>query len=73
MPCDMTGGSSDGGWFEDLNETSGTGGTLSSLNSYGYSGVKNMYGPKFNGNTQATWSAASTDASVGNTVVGTAP
>lgn len=73
MPCDMTGGSSGGGWFEDLNETNGTGGTLSSLNSYGYSGVKNMYGPKFNGNTEATWTAASTDASVGNTVVGNAP
>lgn len=73
MACNMTGGSSGGPWFEGLNETNGTGGVLSSLNSYGYSGVSNMYGPKFNDRTLATYTEARTDASVGNTVVGTAP
>jgi hypothetical protein len=69
MACDMTGGSSGGPWFETLNETNGTGGVLSSLNSYGYSGVSNMYGPKFNSNTKATYDAALGDTSVGNSVV----
>ena len=32
--------------------------TLRSLNSYGYSGISNMYGPKFNGNTQTVFNAA---------------
>ena len=73
MGCDMTGGSSGGPWFKGLNETNGTGGVLSSLNSYGYSGLKNMYGPKFNGNTEATWTAARTNSTIGNTVVGTSP
>jgi V8-like Glu-specific endopeptidase len=69
MACDMTGGSSGGPWLEGLNLTTGAGGTLSSLNSYGYSGIRNMYGPKFNNNTSATYNAARTDSSVGNTAV----
>jgi hypothetical protein len=69
LACDMTGGSSGGGWLEGVNETNGNGGVLSSLNSYGYSGVKNMYGPKFNLETQATYDAALTDSSVGDTQV----
>jgi hypothetical protein len=67
MACNMTGGSSGGPWFEGLNETNGSGGTLSSLNSYGYSGLSNMYGPKFNANTQATYNAA--NSATGNTTV----
>lgn len=67
MACGMTGGSSGGPWFDGLNETNGLGGTLSSLNSYGYNGVKNMYGPKFNSNTEATYNAA--DSATGNTTV----
>ena len=51
MACGMTGGSSGGPWLSGFNETTGNTGTLSSLNSYGYSGLKNMYGPKFNDNT----------------------
>jgi len=36
-----------------------------SLNSYGYRGVKAMYGPKFNASTSAVFNAARTlDASV---------
>jgi hypothetical protein len=57
MPCDMTGGSSGGPWLSGFSETTGTG-TLSSLNSYGYSGSAVMYGPKFNSRTQATYTAA---------------
>ena len=39
IACDMTGGSSGGGWIT-------AGGQLASVNSYGYSGVKNtMFGP----------------------------
>jgi len=64
MACDMTGGSSGGPWFAGF--SSGVG-TLGSLNSYGYSGVRNMYGPKFNSNTTAVYTAAKTATS--NTVV----
>ena len=66
LACDMTGGSSGGGWLEGVDEQNGNGGVLSSLNSYGYSGVRNMYGPKFNNETQATFNAARTDNTVGN-------
>ena len=46
LPCSMTGGSSGGGWI--------TGGSLNSLNSFGYRGEKNvMYGPYF-GPVEAT-------------------
>jgi hypothetical protein len=66
MPCGMTGGSSGGPWLKGFNETTGSG-TLNSLNSYGYSGIKNMYGPKFNSNTQAVYDAANRATS--NTIV----
>ena len=58
MACNMTGGSSGGPWLASFNETTGSG-TLSSLNSYGYSGLSNMYGPKFNSDTAAVLSQAS--------------
>ena len=57
MPCNMTGGSSGGPWLSNF-ETGTT--TLSSLNSYGYSGQSVMYGPKFNTRTSDTWTAAKT-------------
>jgi V8-like Glu-specific endopeptidase len=57
MVCGMTGGSSGGPWFSGFSESTGSG-TLSSLNSYGYSGIKNMYGPKFNSDTQDVFNAA---------------
>ena len=41
IPCDMTSGSSGGPWFIG----SGPGGMQNSINSYGYSGSKVMYGP----------------------------
>lgn len=66
MPCGMTGGSSGGPWLSSFSEATGSG-TLSSLNSYGYSGIKNMYGPKFNSDTQAVYNAA--NGATANTIV----
>ncbi len=56
IACDMTGGSSGGPWLRGFD--GGAGGTLTSLNSYGYSGDKSMYGPKFNANTRAVYEDA---------------
>lgn len=67
MACNMTGGSSGGPWL--LNVSDGWGATLTSLNSYGYSGVKNMYGPIFNSETSATYTAAQGTTS-GHVLVG---
>jgi hypothetical protein len=55
--CNMTGGSSGGPWFSPFNSGAGNG-TLMSLNSYGYSGITAMHGPKFNANTQAVFNSA---------------
>ncbi|MEX2182932.1 MAG: hypothetical protein WEC14_00650 [Chloroflexota bacterium] len=68
MGCDMTGGSSGGPWLADFSEGSGSG-ILSSLNSYGYSGIKNMYGPVFNTNTRDVVTEAFSRTS-GNDIVG---
>jgi hypothetical protein len=64
MACNMTGGSSGGPWVSAADTTAYPQATttLRSLNSYGYSGVSNMYGPKFNGNTQAVYNAAATNS-----------
>lgn len=43
IACDMTGGSSGGPWYDMLNGT----GDITSLNSYGYSGLNRMFGPTF--------------------------
>jgi len=58
LACGMTGGSSGGPWLSGFNAATGDAGAVQSLNSYGYSGQSNMYGPKFNANTSATYSAA---------------
>jgi V8-like Glu-specific endopeptidase len=58
IDCNMTGGSSGGPWLTDFNVNTGVG-TLSSVNSYGYTSIKNKeYGPKFNGDTADTYQAA---------------
>lgn len=57
LGCNMTGGSSGGPWLTSFDGTGDTG-VLSSVNSYTYSGVKAMHGPKFDSKTQATWNAA---------------
>ena len=68
MPCGMTGGSSGGPWVKTSDPTKASGTVLSSLNSYGYSGVKNMYGPKFNSDTKTTLDDAIAGTAGGNTV-----
>ncbi|MFP5341660.1 MAG: trypsin-like serine peptidase [Candidatus Limnocylindria bacterium] len=56
IACNMTGGSSGGPWLADFTQAGA--GTLTSLNSYGYSGLSNMYGPKFDAATKAVVDAA---------------
>lgn len=67
LRCDMTGGSSGGPWYSSFDKTTGTG-TAISLNSYRYLGGSDMYGPKFNSNTQAVYGAANSTST--NTIVG---
>jgi hypothetical protein len=67
LKSNQTGGTSGGPWLDGIDETTGNGGTLSSVNSYLYNGVAAIYGPKFNSNTQATYNAANT--ATANTVV----
>lgn len=67
LPCGMTGGSSGGPWLSAFDAASGVG-ALSSLNSYGYSGVRAMHGPKFNADTGDVYAAA--QSANGNTIVG---
>ena len=58
IPCDMTGGSSGGGWVDDQTGSS-TAGQVVSLNSYGYNGVKNtMFGPVLDAETAEVLAAA---------------
>ena len=64
IECNMTGGSSGGPWLASFTNAAGT---ATSLNSYGYSGVSNMYGPKFNSDTQDVFNRANT--STGNHIV----
>lgn len=58
MACGMTGGSSGGPWLKTTATSNSTytfaNSWLVGLNSYGYSGVKNMYSPKFSAATTAT-------------------
>ena len=62
ISCDMTGGSSGGGWFHDANANriADAGEALISVNSYGYQGERNtMYGPYMaaGGQAQALYNA----------------
>lgn len=67
LTCDMTGGSSGGPWFSPFDEGAGAG-TLRSVNSYGYSGVRAMHGPRFDAKTQAVVTTA--NGATTNTIVG---
>jgi V8-like Glu-specific endopeptidase len=51
MACNMTGGSSGGPWLHGTTNPADGSGLVSSVNSYGYSGLQYMFGPKFNGET----------------------
>jgi V8-like Glu-specific endopeptidase len=64
LPCEMTGGSSGGPWISGY---SATGGLITSVNSYGYWGGSDMFGPKFVEATQITFTTA--DSAVVNTIV----
>ena len=61
IPCDMTGGSSGGGWVNPA-------GRLISVNSYGYSGLKYMFGPQLAASATNVLSAA--DGNGASAVVG---
>lgn len=65
IACNMTGGSSGGPWLAGFTQAGA--GTMTSLNSYGYGGQSNMYGPKFNADTQDLVNAAASMA--GNYIV----
>jgi hypothetical protein len=58
LRCDMTGGSSGGPWLVGTTDPAGGSGSIASVNSYGYSGLKYMFGPIFNSNTASTYNAA---------------
>jgi len=58
MTCNMTGGSSGGGWFLAFNEAAGTG-TVNSVNSYKINFVPNwMFGPYFGADAQNLYNTA---------------
>lgn len=61
IACNMTGGSSGGPWLAGFTQAGA--GTLTSLNSYGYLQFSNMYGPKFNADTQDVVNAAASRTS----------
>jgi V8-like Glu-specific endopeptidase len=72
IACNMNGGSSGGPWiYGTSNPAVYTAGTLlTSVNSYSYSGLQYMFGPKFTTQTQTVFaSATSGTASPGTSVV----
>jgi len=71
IACNMTGGSSGGPWIASFTNAAGAnaGGTLTSLNSYGYNGLSNMYGPKFSSATQLVYNNANNANATGNVSV----
>lgn len=68
VSCSLNGGSSGGPWFRDFATSTGVG-TVTSVNSYTYRGVKNrMFGPYLGTLAQNTFSTAKT--ATGNALVG---
>jgi hypothetical protein len=53
----MTGGASGGPWLQGFSSSTGSG-TIMSVTSYGYSGVKALFGPKLNAEAQGMLAAA---------------
>ena len=68
LACDMTGGSSGGPMYDNATPASGH---IKSLNSYGYSGVKRMFGPTFDSAEQAMRQSATDGSCNGNEVCDT--
>jgi V8-like Glu-specific endopeptidase len=56
IPCSMTGGASGGPWL--IGNYPGRGGVQNSINSYGYSGSKVMYGPYWGPEIETTYNVA---------------
>jgi hypothetical protein len=74
LGCNMTGGSSGGPWFDSsLNLSTGNGGAVVSLNSYGYQGLSYMFGPKFNDDTRDVYNTALSGNAAGGAVAHTLP
>jgi len=82
MACKMTGGSSGGPWIRteattDDRETTlgadGKGGEISSLNSYGYTGVSFMFGPVFDDEAGDVYAKAKKGPGVNVTVQSPSP
>jgi len=77
MNCNMNGGSSGGGWLLGAANPSGDENRfLSSVNSYGYSGLAKMFGPKFTTQTIEVMNSVigtSETANTENCNVGTTP
>ncbi|MEV0274278.1 hypothetical protein AB0H43_36370 [Hamadaea sp. NPDC050747] len=72
VACNMNGGASGGPWIYGTTDPAvyTTGTLLTSVNSYGYSGLTYMFGPKFTTETQTVYSSAvSGTASSGVSVV----
>jgi hypothetical protein len=72
MNCNMNGGSSGGGWVFGTDSPAGATGQnrqLSSVNSYGYTGLAKMFGPKFNAETTEVFNAVVSGNQTSNTRV----
>ena len=71
MVCNMTGGSSGGPWiYGTTNPAVYTAGTLlTSVNSYGYSGLNYMFGPRFNTATGVVFGDVQDGSATGGTTV----
>lgn len=67
VTCNMTGGASGGPWFAPFSSADGTG-SIISVNSYGYQGVKAMFGPRLGTEANAMLNEAMTAEE--NTVYG---
>jgi hypothetical protein len=71
LPCNMNGGSSGGGWLWGTSDPkTDTGKLLASVNSYSYSGVSDMFGPRFDGQTTSVYNAVVNNGGAGAVVHG---
>jgi hypothetical protein len=73
MACNMTGGSSGGPWIAESTNPGTTEGKVASLNSYGYSGLTVMFGPKFTNDTLAVQQSAISGTTTSATAVRNLP
>ena len=69
MACNMTGGSSGGPWIADSTNPGTIEGKVASLNSYGYSGLTVMFGPRFTSDTLAVQQSAISGTATSATAV----